>query len=244
VSRVLFKKINNSIKGDTIMSFIYQWTNIINGKKYLGKHLGSVDDNYVGSGKAFMQAVEKYGLENFVREIIEFTEPNILTEREQYYLDLYDCANSSMYYNISPTSSGGNLGHDYSLSTKKAADTNRKNGTYEKLSARMKENNPSKNGVWNKGKNINSRGTPIADWERKMHSERMKKNNPNASGDQNKKTTYVNSVDGTESFEFNSLTEAEKFISKHTGKLINHASVWNNMKKNRPYKGYIWTYTI
>jgi|AntAceMinimDraft_13_1070369.scaffolds.fasta_scaffold37044_3 hypothetical protein len=123
---------------------------------------------------------------------------------------------------------------------------------YEKMTAArslaMKINNPANGVAWNSGTagqgHKSLRKTDITDWEKKAASERMKKNNPNASGDQNKKTTYVYSVDGTESFEFNSLTEAEKFISNHTGKLINHTSVWNNMKKNRSYKGYIWTYTI
>ena len=123
---------------------------------------------------------------------------------------------------------------------------------YEKMtSARslaMKINNPAKGGAWNSGTagqgHKSLRKTDITDWEKKAQSERMKKNNPNASGDQNKKTIYVNSIDGTERFEFKSLTEAEQFIRDQTGKIINHSSVWNNMKKGRPYKGYLWSYTI
>jgi hypothetical protein len=112
----------------------------------------------------------------------------------------------------------------------------------------MKINNPAKGGAWNSGTagqgHKSLRKTDITDWEKKAQSERMKKNNPNASGDQNKKTIYVNSIDGTERFEFKSLTEAEQFIRDQTGKIINHSSVWNNMKKGRPYKGYLWSYTI
>jgi hypothetical protein len=122
---------------------------------------------------------------------------------------------------------------------------------YEKMTAArseaMKINNPAKGGAWNSGTlghGQKLRKSAITDWEKELHSLRMKKNNPNASGDLNKKTTYVNSVDGTEKFEFKSLTEAENFIRDHTGKIINHTSVWNNMKKDKPYKGYTWTYTI
>jgi hypothetical protein len=123
---------------------------------------------------------------------------------------------------------------------------------YEKMTAArslaMKINNPAKGGAWNSGTagqgHKSLRKTDIANWEKKAASERMKKNNPNAGGEFFKKTTYVNSVDGTERFEFKSLKEAEAFITAHTGKIINHASVWRNMKKDRPYKGYIWSYTF
>ena len=51
--------------------FIYVTTCKVNGKKYLGqkKYVRGWKD-YIGSGKAFRNAVEKYGKENFVREII------------------------------------------------------------------------------------------------------------------------------------------------------------------------------
>jgi hypothetical protein len=123
---------------------------------------------------------------------------------------------------------------------------------YEKMtSARslaMKINNPNKGGAWNSGTagqgHKSLRKTAITDWEKKAHAERMKKNNPNAGGDVNKKSTYVTSIDSTEKFEFKSLKEAEDFMTDHTGKVINHASVWRNMKIDRPYKGYIWSYTF
>lgn len=118
---------------------------------------------------------------------------------------------------------------------------------YEKMasakSTAMKISNPCKiRGAWNKGTNNKNRKTPISDWEKQLASERMKKNNPNANGDMNKKITYVKSIDGSESFTFSSLVEAEKFMSNYTKKVINHTSVYNNMKKSTPYKGYYWSY--
>ena len=54
---------------ETIYS-LYQTTNLVNGKVYVGVHLESrypeVDD-YLGSGVALSRAIEKYGRENFVR---------------------------------------------------------------------------------------------------------------------------------------------------------------------------------
>jgi hypothetical protein len=51
--------------------FIYETTNLINGKKYRGKHsTDDLGDGYMGSGIAIMRAIRKYGKCNFTREII------------------------------------------------------------------------------------------------------------------------------------------------------------------------------
>lgn len=39
--------------------FVYKWTNRINGKMYIGSHAGTIDDGYVGSGRAFAAAIKK-----------------------------------------------------------------------------------------------------------------------------------------------------------------------------------------
>ena len=50
---------------------IYQITNSINGKIYIGKHeTFNIDDDYFGSGKALKHAQKKYGLENFIKTIL------------------------------------------------------------------------------------------------------------------------------------------------------------------------------
>ena len=87
--------------------FIYEWTNKINNKKYLGAHTGTTDDGYVGGGVSFRRDLKKYGLMNFERKVIEYIEDEQkIKDRENYYLDLVDAVDNPDYYNRTNKSSG------------------------------------------------------------------------------------------------------------------------------------------
>lgn len=50
---------------------VYKTTNNINGKFYIGKHQTiDLEDDYIGSGKHLIRSVNKYGTENFQKEIL------------------------------------------------------------------------------------------------------------------------------------------------------------------------------
>jgi len=80
--------------------FIYKTTNLVNGKIYIGQHIGT-KPSYIGSGMLLKAAIKKYGRENFKREIIEYCD-NVdqANEREIIWIARYDSTNRNIGYNI------------------------------------------------------------------------------------------------------------------------------------------------
>lgn len=102
------------------MNFVYITTNIVNGKQYVGSHATkNLNDGYIGSGRIFLKAVNKYGKQNFQREILEECE-NILDARklEPYYIIKYNTLVPNGY-NVSDNGGWGYLGSTHGLSTRK-----------------------------------------------------------------------------------------------------------------------------
>jgi hypothetical protein len=91
------------------MPYVYLIINKINNKKYIGSSRKPIIDlNYYGSGKAIKYALQKYGKENFIREILWEGKENA-RDIEYEYLHKYDAANNPMFYNMTNDSRGNNL---------------------------------------------------------------------------------------------------------------------------------------
>lgn len=82
------------------MNYIYQITNLTNNKIYIGVHkTDNINDGYMGSGKIITQAIKKYGINNFKKEILEYfdtyelalaKEQNIVTDEFLLRNDVYN----------------------------------------------------------------------------------------------------------------------------------------------------------
>lgn len=92
--------------------FVYITTNHVNGKQYIGQRKYDKQGKwkeYLGSGIILSRAIEKYGLENFSKEIIEECKTKkILNDREIYWINYYNAVESDDFYNIASGGDGGN----------------------------------------------------------------------------------------------------------------------------------------
>lgn len=86
---------------------IYKITNNINNKIYIGKD--TTDDNYYyGSGILIKRAIDKYGKDNFTKEIVEELDDYCeLSIREIHWINYYNSTNLEIGYNISSGGDGG-----------------------------------------------------------------------------------------------------------------------------------------
>ena len=102
--------------------FIYKTTNKINGKYYIGMHkTDDLEDGYLGSGTYFRRALEKYGKENFEREILEYCNSDEEMHNAEARYITEDVVNDKSSYNLKL---GGLGGWDYA--NKNLTDVKRK----------------------------------------------------------------------------------------------------------------------
>ena len=108
---------------------IYKITNKLNGRFYIGQHqTENIDDGYMGSGIAICDAIKKYGIENFTKEIIfdvdnwelmDFIEELIVDEEFVKREDTYNIAlGGTGGYGLGK-SNQGKKGHPCSEETKR-----------------------------------------------------------------------------------------------------------------------------
>ena len=154
---------------------IYLWTNLINGKHYVGQTVNfyqRIQRYKKGLINSYMKEdIDKYGMENFKVEILEKIEDisneDFLTEREQYWMDYYQSYDLEKGYNIFDVA--GNVCYLKRSDTIKERFCGEGNGMYGKHHSDEWKQNHSDcvKGLWEKEE------------YRKVQTERMQgENNP------------------------------------------------------------------
>ena len=118
---------------DEAYGFVYITTNLINGKKYIGKNT-TFNDDYLGSGTIISRSINKYGKENFKRKIIYIAKTkDELNLAEKLFIRSRNANRYSnkLYYNIAPGGDGGNIRQGMSdeqlkIYNKKISETSKK----------------------------------------------------------------------------------------------------------------------
>lgn len=97
-----------NIKTDFKYHYFYKITNLINNHFYYGVHnTNNLNDGYMGSGTRLQYAYNKYGIENFKKEIIKFFDTK--EEAFEYEAEIVNenLVNNNDCYNLSIGGKGG-----------------------------------------------------------------------------------------------------------------------------------------
>lgn len=118
------------MEGKNMFYYLYKITNLINNRFYIGVHkTKNIDDGYMGSGKIIKQSIEKYGIENFQKEILEyFPDSKTMLKREKEIVTEEFLSRSDVY-NLRE---GGNGGFDF-------INKNKLNNSLESLISKSKK---------------------------------------------------------------------------------------------------------
>ena len=218
---------------------IYKVTNLINQKVYIGQSdnieqrwkrhkTRSINNCGKDYNYAFYRAIRKYGLENFLFEVIEECSKDELNQREKYWIKYYNSYLNPDHYN--ETEGGeGTLGWVPSQEWRDKQSKIKKEWykTPEGIEKRKKQSEQQKN------KTPFKDYTHSLDWK-KQHSERMKgENNPAYNTHTNGKRCMCIELYHI----FESTREAEKIMG------ISHIGISAACRgKQETAGGYHWRY--
>jgi hypothetical protein len=135
---------------------IYQITNTINGKTYIGKHQTTdINDSYFGSGRAIKEAIVKHGKENFIKEILFIFDTEEGMNAKEQELITEEFVNRRDTYNLGIGGEGGphfkGKTHGSYMKKINSSEEHRK-----KVAEGLKRAYSNGHTVWNKGKKLDA----------------------------------------------------------------------------------------
>ena len=101
--------------------YVYEITNLINGKKYIGKRSCECpieEDKYMSSGTYLKKDIKKYGIENFNKKVLAICDnENMVSELEYYFICKRNAIVREDYYNEYLYPVKIDLGHNEEVNT-------------------------------------------------------------------------------------------------------------------------------
>lgn len=87
--------------------YVYLTECLVDNMLYIGKHKGLPDGKYIGTGKKFLEHVKQHGRQNFTHAVLAWAETAAELRRlEEFYLEIVDARNNSMFLNMTNKSAG------------------------------------------------------------------------------------------------------------------------------------------
>lgn len=214
---------------------IYKYTNLINGKIYIGQTIGDLKYRAGCNGYKyrkcpyFYNAIQKYGWDNFTVEILQDNlTRSQANELEVEYIKKFDSQNPEIGYNISD---GGNTNsvlrkivYQYDLDGKYIQE-------WESVSEAER--------YYNSTIDVNKRSSAGYQWKYEKFEQISPILNPNNTG-KNKKV-YKYDLDGNFICEYNSMSEAAEYNGNPNG--FKHISSCCNQKR-KSAMGFRWSFIL
>jgi len=145
---------NVSNQPSDLYYLIYQITNNINGRIYIGKHAtDNIDDGYMGSDNLIRKALKKYGKENFTKQILFMLSSKETMDLKEAEIVTNDFVLVKSNYNLKPGGPGGILFPYADWTTEDMARRGRLGGLKSKGNVKnlqfWSKDNPPKNSLKN-----------------------------------------------------------------------------------------------
>lgn len=190
--------------------YVYEITNLINGKKYIGKRSCKCpieEDKYMGSGHALKKAFNKYGKGNFVKKILIECKSDIdAYEIEKRYIDKVKAYSNPKYYNMC----GGGKGVGVGASNPNYGKCGAENPNYGKKASNETK---AKLRVINAGKNNNMYG--------KTHTESAREKIRQSKIGKSLSKDTIEKIQASRKLNFPNGVNAKKVICLNTGEVFN-----------------------